>query len=134
MNDSIVDLLRQLRDDTTQLIRDEVNLAKTEAREIGTRTLRNVAYVALGGAVALAGALVLLFGLAHWLSALFAERGMSSSASNLLGFLVVSLVVLAIGAGMLSKGLKTLSGSELKPTRTARSLREDKQWAKEKLS
>jgi len=131
---SITDLLRDLRDDTARLLRDEVALAKTEVREITTRTARNVASIALGGAVVLAGSLVLLIGLAQWLTGVFLEHGMSAGSSALSGFLIIAVLVIATGAALLAKGRKAMAASSLTPSRTARSLQEDKQWAKEKLS
>ena len=131
---SIADLLRQLRNDTTQLIRDEVALAKTEAQEIGARAARNTAYLALGALIALSGVVVLLMGLAHGLSLFLITRGVDAPAAFLSGFLVVALIVCTIGAVLVMKAKHAFSESSLTPTRTARSLREDKQWAKEKIS
>jgi uncharacterized membrane protein len=131
---SIGDLLRQLRNDTTQLIRDEVALAKTEAQEIGARAARNTAYMAAGALIAMSGVIVLLMGLAHWLSLLLITRGVDVPAAYLGGFLLVALIVCTIGAILVMKARHAFSESSLTPTRTARSLREDKQWAKEKIS
>ena len=131
---SILGLVRELRDDTTQLVRDEVSLAKAEIREIAAKTARNLTSLLIGGAVALAGMMVLLLGLAHWLSGVFEERGMAAGLAALLGFGTIAVMVIIAGAIMISKGLHALQDGSLSPTRTARSLHESKQWAKEKLS
>lgn len=109
---SIAHLIRQLRDDAAQMVRDEVDLAKTEAKEIAARTARSLAIAALGGAVLLAGAMVLLFGLAHWLTGVFAQR-MGEGAAALLGFSIIAVIVMGAGAAFLGRGLKALSGNRL---------------------
>ena len=64
MNDqsSIVDLLKNLRDDTTNLVRDEISLAKTEISEKISSASRTVGYLAAGTLVAYAGLVLFLQG------------------------------------------------------------------------
>jgi hypothetical protein len=78
--------------------------------------------------------MVLLVGLAQWLSGVFEERGTDQGLAALLGFGIIAVIVIAAGVIMILKGLHALQDSPLTPTRTARSLHESKQWAKEKLS
>ena len=59
---SIGQLLKELRDETTTLLRQEVDLAKTEMGEKAADYGKNAASIATGGAVAYAGALLLLAG------------------------------------------------------------------------
>jgi uncharacterized membrane protein required for colicin V production len=130
---SILDLLRQLRDDTGELIREEVRLAKTEISEKLARAGRNVAYLSIGGLIASSALVILLIAFGNLLSGVFIDRGLSVGTGTFLGFLVVALVVAGIAAAMVMKSLKALANDSLAPTRTARSLQEDKQWAKDKL-
>ena len=74
---SVPSLLRELRDETTTLLRQEVALAKTEMKENLSRFGSNVAHIAIGGFIAYAGAIVLLIGLGHLLGALLERAGMS---------------------------------------------------------
>ena len=68
------------------------------------------------------------------LAGVFIDQGLSAASATFLGFLVVALVVAGGAAVLINKALKSLANDSLAPTRTARSLQEDKQWAKDKLS
>lgn len=131
---SIIDLLRQLRDDTATLVREEVRLAKTEMVEKLSRAGRNVAYLAVGGLIASSALGMLLMAFGYLLAGVFLKQGYNSGTATFLGFLVVALIVAAIAAAMVAKSFKALANDSLAPTRTTRSLQEDKQWAKDKLS
>ncbi|HMJ64316.1 MAG TPA: phage holin family protein, partial [Candidatus Binatia bacterium] len=65
-------LVRELKDETQSLIKEEVALAKTEMSEKMSCYARNAVSVAIGGFVAYAGAIVLFLGigslLGHWFS------------------------------------------------------------------
>jgi len=131
---SILDLLRQLRDDTSTLVREEVRLAKAEIGENLSRAGRNVAYLAVGALIASSALAMLLMSFGYLLAGLFLKQGYSQATSTFLGFLVVAIIVAVVAAALVAKSLKALANDPLAPTRTARSLQEDKQWAKEKLS
>jgi uncharacterized membrane protein YqjE len=131
---SILDLLRQLRDDTAELVREELRLAKTEISEKASRAGRNVAYLALGALIASAALVILMIAFGYLLAGVFIDQGLSAPSGTFLGFLVVALLVAGVGAVLISKAIKSLASDSLAPTRTARSLQEDKQWAKDKLS
>lgn len=131
---SILDLLRQLRDDTATLVREEVRLAKTEMGEKLSRAGRNVAYLVLGALVASSALGMLLMSLGYLLAGVFLKEGHTSAMSAFLGFLVVAIFVAIVAALLIARSLKALANDSLAPTRTVRSLEEDKQWAKEKLS
>jgi hypothetical protein len=130
----IPDLLRQLRDDTTTLVREEIALAKTELSEKLAATSRNAAYLAGGAMIAFSALLLLLMGFAYLLGHAFVSRGTEPGAAAFLGFVIVAVAVGAISATLIMKALKTLRGDTLKPEKTVRSLREDKQWAQSKIS
>ena len=131
---NIADLLRQLRDDTTELVREEVLLAKTEITEKVSRAGRNVAYLAVGAFVALCGLLLLLTAFSYLLAEMFLRQGVNPGMAAFLGFLIVAIIVGIVGAVLISKAIKTLGSESVKPNRTVQSLREDKQWAQNKMS
>jgi hypothetical protein len=131
---SIVDLLKNLRDDTTTLVRDEVSLAKTEIGEKIASTSRNVGYLAAGAFVAYAALMLILQGISFLLRDLFISGGMNQASASLLGFLIVGGVVGIIGALLIVKALNTLKKDPLTPTKTAETLREDKEWVQNKVS
>jgi hypothetical protein len=131
---SIVYLLKKLRDDTSTLVRDEISLAKTEISEKIASTSRNVGYLAAGALVAYAALILILLGFSFLLGGLFLSWGMSEASAALLGFLVVGAVVGAIGAILVIKALDTLKKEPLTPTKTAGTLKEDKEWVQSKVS
>ena len=131
---SIVYLLKKLRDDTTTLVRDEISLAKTEISEKIASTSRNVGYLAVGALVAYAALILFLQGIGLLLRALFISGGMNQASASLLGFLIVGGVIGIIGALLIVKALNTLKKEPLTPTKTAETLREDKEWVQNKVS
>ena len=131
---SIVYLLKKLRDDTTTLVRDEISLAKTEISENIASTSRNVGYLAVGALVAYAALLLFLQGIGLLLRDLFISGGMNQASASLLGFLIVGGVIGIIGALLIVKALNTLKKEPVTPTKTAETLREDKEWVQNKVS
>lgn len=131
---SFVYLIKKLRDDTTTLVRDEISLAKTEISEKIASTSRNVGYLAVGALIAYAALLLILQGLSLMLREQFILRGMSEANAALLGFLIVGVVVGLSGAILIVKALNTLKTQPVTPTKTAETLREDKEWVQNKVS
>lgn len=131
---NIVDLLRQLRDDTTTLVREELALAKTELSEKLSFTSRNVGYLAAGALIATSALLLVLMSLSYLIAEFFMREGMNPGMSAFLGFLIVAILVGIVSWIMISKALDRLGHGSVKPDRTVQSLREDKQWAQRKMS
>lgn len=130
---SIPHLLRDLRDEATTLLRQEVALAKTEMKENVSRMSSHAAQLAVGGFVAYAGVIVLLIGIGHLLGALLIRGGMDPEVAQWLAPSIVGLVVALIGWAMLSKAKRALSHDDLTPRQTIDSLRDNKQWAQRNL-
>lgn len=130
---SIPGLLRELRDDTTTLFRQEVALAKTELKENVSKLGGKVAQLAVGGFVAYAGLIVLLIGLGHLLGALLMRAGLDEGVATWLAPTLVGLLVAIIGWVMVSKAKKAMAQADIAPTQTMESLRESKEWAQSKL-
>ena len=59
---------------------------------------------------------------------------MSEANASLLGFLIVGVAVGMIGAVLIVKALNTLKTESLTPTKTAETLKEDKEWVQDKVS
>jgi uncharacterized membrane protein YqjE len=120
---SLRPLLRQLADDSRDLIRQEVDLARLEL-QASVRTLAtNAVMLVLGMAMLLVGLLVLTAFLVLGLGRLLAGEYWLSS-------LIVGAILAAIGGGALFAGRKGLKGTELKPTATAATLRENREWVR----
>jgi hypothetical protein len=130
---SIPGLLRELRDETTTLLRQEVALAKTELKENVSHITSHAVHIAIGGFVAYAGIIVLLIGIGHLIGALLVRAGVDPNVATWAAPTVVGLVVAIIGWMMLSKAKHALAHDDLAPRQTLESLRENKQWAQSKL-
>ncbi|HVC29642.1 MAG TPA: phage holin family protein [Steroidobacteraceae bacterium] len=114
---SAIGLLRRLTDELSTLLRQELALATAEI----SRSLR----LMLGGAASLAvGGVVLYTGLLAMLAA--AILGLATVLEPWLAALVIGAAVAIIGAILLAAGIRSLDPSTLKPSRTAESLRRDK--------
>jgi hypothetical protein len=126
-------LLAELRDESTTLLRQEVALAKAELRESASEIGRHSAKVATGGAVAYAGAIVLLIGVGALTGRGLAAMGMSPDVAQWLGFVIVGAIVALIGWSMLAKAKRALHATSLAPRETLDSLKDNRQWAREKI-
>jgi len=120
---SLGELFSDLTRETATLIRQEVALARAEISQKAARMGRDVGMIAAGGAVAYAGLIVLLFGVALGLIAL----GMAPWAA----YLLVGLVVGLIGGLIAWQGMSGLKHSDPVPRETIDTLKEDARWAKE---
>ena len=131
---NILELVKSLRDDTTGLIRDEVALAKTEIGEKISTASRNVGYLAVGALVAYAGLIFLLVSVSLTLRAIFLTGDVSEPVANLLSFLIVGVIVAGVGASLVIKAINTLKKETPVPTKTVKTLEEDKDWVQRKVS
>lgn len=129
---SLGQILRDLREETTQLLRQEVDLAKTEMSEKMSRLGTNMGSVATGGAVLFAGALVLLAALTLGLIALFSQF-MDRDVAMWLAPLLVGGILAGVGYGMVKKALQALKQEGIAPQRTTQSLKENKEWLTAKM-
>ena len=131
---NIVDLLKQLRDDTTTLVREEVALAKTEAGEKVSTYARNAGFLAGGALVAWSALHFLLLGLAFLIRGQLVQRDYDEGTATFIGLLVVAILVGIVAAILISKALATLKKASLTPNKTIGTLKEDKQWVQNKIS
>jgi len=122
---SLGELFGDLARETSVLVRQEVQLAKTEMTQKASAVGKDIGFLAVGGAVAYAGLLALVatliiilgtVGLPWWLASL-----------------IVGVVVAGIGYFLVQKGLTALKHESLAPQQTIQTLKEDRQWAKEQM-
>lgn len=123
---SLLTLFRSLTSDTKTLIRQEIQLAKTELSEKFSRMGKNVAMVAVGGFVAYAGVIVFLIGLGWLVAWGLAAAGLNPNLARFIGIAVVGLLVAVVGYVMLNKALKALKAESITPEKTVQTLQEMK--------
>ena len=120
---SVGDLLRQLTTDSSHLVKQEINLAKVELKETGTRLGQAGAKLGIAVGVAIPGLLALTAFLIIGLGDLMNENYWLSA-------LIVGLAFLGIAAGLAKRARAALSEGIGVPE-TVGTLREDALWAKE---
>ena len=120
------ELFGDLARDMGVLVRQEVGLATTELTHKATRAGRELATIAVGGLVAYAGLLAILAAIIIGLAA--------AGLPWWLAALVVGVVVAAFGVFLVQRGLSGLKHADLTPRETMQTLKEDTQWAKDRMS
>ncbi|MEO7599869.1 MAG: phage holin family protein [Opitutus sp.] len=130
---SIPGLLRELRDEATTLLKAQVQLAKVEVKENISRLAGNVAKIAVGGVIALMGAIVLLIGLGQLLGVLLEKAGLSQATAQWLGPVIVGLLVTVVGVVLLERAKKAIAEESIAPRITLQTLKADQKWAQDKL-
>ena len=129
---SIGELLRDVTNDLGALFRNEIDLAKAELSEKGRHIGKNVASLAVGGAVCFAGGLALLAAVVNLVGWLIAEIA-SAELAVWLAPLLVGGALAFVGYGMIGKALTALRSESLSPEQTTQTLQENKEWLKEKI-
>jgi hypothetical protein len=125
---SLVQLIKQLAQQTGQLVKYEIDLAKAETGENLSHLGRGLALAAAGGGLALAGLLCLLFAVNRLLTVLLITAGMPEEAAIWVAPLILMVVLMAGAAVLLRKGLRVFARVSLVPRQTAATLKEDKEW------
>ncbi len=121
-------LLRELAEGSTTLLRHEVRLARAEFASLFRGVGLGTAFTAMGGVLALFGALTLFTGIIllvgdqwlrdhYWLAAV-----------------IVTVLTGAVALWMAKRGMALLSPSKLAPDQTVATLKEDKEWLKRQLT
>lgn len=130
---TIGQLIKELTHESSTLLKQEVDLAKTEMTEEASRVGANLGEVAVGGAVAFLGAIALLLAVVYGLTSLL-NKFMSLGVAAWLAPLIVGIVLAAVGYSLVKKALATLKHEGIAPQRTTQSLQENKEWLKQKIS
>jgi uncharacterized membrane protein YqjE len=118
---SLGELFGRLTTDLGELMRSEIELARVEIRDEAAKAGRAAGLLGVGGLVAYLG-LALLATAAAWGLAEVIDAGWA--------FLIVGLVVAAIGAGLAMAGRRQLAQVRPVPDQTVETLKEDARWAR----
>ena len=122
---SLGELLRRLTSDTGELVRQEVQLAKTEMRQVGSHLAQDGAKIGAALVLALAGVLALTAFLVVLLGDLFDNYWLAA--------LLVGVVFVAVGGLLAKNAVDDVKQRGVKPEQTIDSLREDAAWAKREV-
>lgn len=119
---SIGDLFSELMRETSTLVRQEVQLAKTEITQKVTSAGKDAGMIGAGGALAYAGLLTLIAALVI---------GLGQIIPMWLSALIVGIVVVGVGYALIQRGLTAIKQIDPAPRQTLETLQEDKEWVKE---
>lgn len=125
MEPSVGELFRELSDDATRLVRQEIALAKAEMRQTGRALAKDAAKIGIAVGMAALGAMAGVAFLILALGALIDSYWLSA--------LIVSLALLGIAAVLAKNAKADLAERDLKPTRTMETLRADARWARHEV-
>ena len=123
-NKPLGDLFSDLASDMSNLVRQEVNLAKLEVTQKAKYLGRNVGYLVVGGAVAYAGMLAVIAAIIMLLDQYMPAWGAA---------LLVGVVVALIAWLMIGKAMSALQQADLTPRETVETLKEDATWMKQQI-
>jgi uncharacterized membrane protein YqjE len=119
---SIGDILGDIAGDLTTLVKQEIELAKTEAKHEAAKAGKGAGF--LGGA-GVTGHLALLF------ASLALMFGLDTWMHTALAALIVTVIWAAVAAVLGVRGRKELQELNPKLETTQRTIKEDVQWAKQ---
>lgn len=122
--ESIGELVAATARDIGELMRKEVELAKTELREEAAATAKAGALLAVGGLVGYLALLIVLLGIA-W--------ALGEVIPLWVSLLLVGIVAGVVAAVLVNTGKKRLSEIEAAPI-TIETIQEDVQWARQQMS
>ncbi len=122
---SLGELFSDLTREMSTLVRQEVALAKTEMTEKARSLGRDAAMLVVGGALLYAAFLALVataiialaYAMPWWLAAL-----------------IVTIIVAIIGGVMVRMGLENFKKTQLAPTKTVETIKEDATWIKQQAT
>ena len=135
MNDqaSIGDLVKQLQEDSTSLIRDEVALAKTEISEEISMVGKNIGFLVAGALVGYAALVILLIALGSLIAEGLVAAGLDLALAHFLGLAIIAIIVGLISAALVKKALDKLKTTSLVPERTVESLKNNKEFVEDQI-
>jgi F0F1-type ATP synthase assembly protein I len=118
------ELFGEMTSDVSRLFRQEIELAKTEARDEVAKAGKGAGMIGAAGVAALLTLIMVSFALA-WLL----DQGLNTALS----FLIVGLLWAVVGAVLLSTGRRRLKAVRPLPT-TTQTLKEDVAWVQAQKS
>ena len=126
---SFAALFRDLAVASAELLRGELRIARMEAGDVGRRVARGTALVTLGAVLLLLGTLALATGVV-----LLAGDQWLPNDRYWLAALVILLITGGLTVWLGRRGMAQLHPSQLAPEQTIETLKEDKEWLKQRLT
>jgi hypothetical protein len=119
---SLGELFSDLSQEFSNLLHQEVTLAKTEMKQNVSNASKNVGFIAGGGLVAFVGFMALVTA---------AIAALAIAVPLWLSALIIGIIVAVVGYVVLQRGLSALKTANLAPQQTIDTLKEDASWMHE---
>lgn len=132
--ESIGSLIKDLRDETLTLFKQEIALVRTEVSEKVSQAGRDAAKIPAGALIAYLGLVLMAVGLCILGAFALVEAGLGLLLSYVISFIVIGLIVAIVGIVIAKRGASRLGHEDITPHQTIASAKETAQWAKEKTS
>lgn len=116
---SLGDLVSELGREVGRLVRDELQLAKTELRETARHATRSGAFIGAAVVLGLNAVMLLCFAIAWALDAALPTG---------LAFVAAAIVLSSVAAFLFSRGRAQMENVDVVPEETMRTLKEDLLW------
>jgi uncharacterized membrane protein YqjE len=121
LGDTVTGIIRDLQ----EIVRGEVQLAKTEIKEDASQMGRALGMIAGAAMLALVGFIFIMLGVTYLLN---------KSLQMWLAAGIVGIVLLIIGAIVGMVGKNQMQQASFKPEKTIESVKEDKEWASRQIN
>lgn len=129
---SLGDLVRELAREGSSLVRQEVELARSEVREKVSVYERNAAAIAVGGLLLVGAIMLVVMALNRGLTVLL-EGAVGVETAVWLAPLILAVVLGLAGWSALQKGIGAIRREGITPRQTVDTLREDRRWVERKV-
>ena len=123
------DLLRDLAEGSAELVRGEIRLARIEIGAVAGAAGRGTAFTASGGVLLLLGTLATFTGIVLLIGDQWLPRDL-----YWVGALLFVIITGGLAAWLANRGRTMLSPAALAPHETVATLKEDKEWLKQRLT
>jgi len=121
---SLRELFRELSGEAITLVRQEAEFAKTEMSKKTSRAIKDIGFLAVGGAIAYAGLLGLIAA---------AIIGLANALPSWLSALIIGFAVATIGLVMVAFGADRLRKEPPIPRKAMESMEEDRSWLQKNM-
>ncbi|MEO6097480.1 MAG: phage holin family protein [Fibrobacteria bacterium] len=129
---SLLRIVKDLRDDAVTLFRQEAALAKRELAARISALAKHFAWAAIGGLLGLYAVFFLLLGVNNLMQTGLQSAGIGAAVASWLAPLLLGMVVAIGGLLTILNGLRSMRKDVAVPSATADSLRENRDWIKDK--
>jgi len=114
-NERFVSLVGDLQTDIKNLIKKEIELAKTEMSEKFKVLGRNLAFMGAGAIVGLMAVFLLLLGLGAIIAQLLQKADVTPGTAYFVSYMGLGVVLIVVGYGLIHKALTAFSNLSLTP-------------------